>query len=86
MVKELPWQYGLRFDCPECGDQQEPELSFYFQPNFEGKSLKEAYQESGRQPPAEIIALLTEPFVCSSQQKPVRPPEIDAVILVVLIQ
>ena len=85
MVLERFWQYGLRFDCSECGAQQEPDLSFSFPPNFQGNSLKEAYQECG-QPSTEVIALLTEPFVCSNQQRSVRPPEIDAVFLVALIQ
>jgi hypothetical protein len=85
MVSELPWQYGIRFGCPECGIQQKPELNFSFPPNFQGKSLKEAYEECG-EPPTEVITFLTEPFVCSSQQKPVRPPEIDTEFLVVLLQ
>jgi hypothetical protein len=85
MVSELPWQYGLRFDCPECGVEQKPDLNFSFPPNFQGKSLEQAYQECG-QPTTEVIALLTEPFVCSNQQRPVRPPEIGAVFLVVLVQ
>ncbi len=85
MPSELPWQYGLRFDCPECGVRQEPDLTLSFPPNFQGKSLEEAYQQCG-QPPTEVIALLTAPFVCSIQQKPVHPPQIGEVFLVALVQ
>lgn len=85
MASELPWPYGIRFYCPECGANVEPGVNIAFPPNLQGKSLREAYQQCG-QPPAEIIKLLTEPFVCPIQQRPVRPPEIDAVFLVALVQ
>ena len=80
-----PYHYGLRFDCPECSANIEPDLTIEFlEPGLQGQSLKEAYQH--RKPPPEVINLLAEPFVCSSQQTPVHPPEIDAVFLVALIQ
>lgn len=85
MPSALPWPYGVRFDCPECGVQIEPDLAFSFPPNLQGKSLKEVYQQCC-EPSPEIIKILTESFVCPIQQKPVRHPEIDAVFLVALIQ
>lgn len=81
-----PYHYGLRFDCPECGANIEPDLNVEFlESGLQGKSLEEVYTKYGA-PPAAILTLLTDPFVCSNQQKPVRPPQTGAVFLVALVQ